>query len=246
MIEGIAEEKLLGMDSDALQAYLDDLFLTGQRLVNASKEWPLKKTSGQVTIRVQGSSLVDNAALAKSGHKIIQRSSEHSDVTYDDFRAVLLVDHTKNEPKYIAMLEEAQLRHVLPTLASTNPGDSQGIYWLGYKASVASPREFVELVACRELPAQENGLRAFMVASQPVTTKDAPTRRGYERGRYASWEYVCEKRDANDTSKTVIEWTCIQQSSAGGWVPGFLSDYVAANDFANDVVHFIDYIKNNA
>ncbi|ORZ09935.1 hypothetical protein BCR42DRAFT_423387 [Absidia repens] len=279
MIDSIDETALNSMGKPELQKYLDSLFEQAMVMVQLSANWPVVSYQQNVTTRrkrfTKNTSITPPPSpplsqhdhtpgtlqqlTSNSGHYYIQRQSVHDDVSYDQLREVLLENHSLNEQKYVDMLVEAKELKPLMKKSDTNNYTDAGLYWLGFKASVASPREFVELVATRELTNNNNSnsddqdqqLRSFLVVSQPVDTTNY-ARKSHVRGKYISWEYVCEKRlQEGGTQQTysgngavAVEWTCIQQSSAGGWVPGFLSDYVAANEFYKDVGSLINYIKN--
>jgi hypothetical protein len=275
MIASINETALANMDKATLKVYLNALFEQALGVIKLSSEWPIVGYRQNVTTRRRkrlsektpmlplpptSSSMQQQLSSATSDHYYIQRQSEHADITYDQFRQVLLESHSMNEPKYVDLLVEAKELNSLLKKTDTKGDDSieAGIYWLGFKASVASPREFVELVATKEFNDSDNPYRSFLVVSVPVDTSDY-TRKGHVRGKYLSWEYVCEKGASATTStgngsdqkapiggkdgKMVVEWTCVQQSSAGGWVPGVLSDWVATKEFHKDVAGLVDYVK---
>jgi hypothetical protein len=272
MIASINETALANMDKATLKVYLNALFEQALDVIKLSSEWPIVGYRQNVTTRRRkrlsektpmlplpptSSSMQQQLSSATSDHYYIQRQSEHADITYDQFRQVLLESHSMNEPKYVDLLVEAKELNSLLKKTDTKGDDSieAGIYWLGFKASVASPREFVELVATKEFNDSDNPYRSFLVVSVPVDTSDY-TRKGHVRGKYLSWEYVCEKGAASagngsdhdatmggKDGKMVVEWTCVQQSSAGGWVPGVLSDWVATKEFHKDVASLVDYIK---
>lgn len=200
---------------------IDSLFENALVLAKESRSWPVLYTNGNVVTRhIKKSS--------KDSHKYFQRSSIHTpdQVTYDQLRSLLYINHTVNEPKYVELMEEAVL------LSKVN--DEAEIYWLGFKTPPLSySREFIELIANRE-----EG-RRFMVVSQPVDYANFKLRKGYVRGRYQSWEIVEEREDGT------VEWICIQYSSAGGYLPGFVSDFVAGKDFHKDVVSVLKRIHKD-
>lgn len=272
MIASISETALANLDKAALKNYLNSIFEQAAGMIKLSSEWPIVGYRQNVTTRRRkrlsektprlplpstSSSAQRQLSSATSDHYFVQRQSEHADITYDQIRQVLLENHSMNEPKYVDLLVEAKELSSLLKKTATKGDDSieAGIYWLGFKASVASPREFVELVATKEFNDIDNPYRSFLVVSVPVDTNDY-TRKGHVRGKYLSWEYVREKEAASagngsnqdatmgsKDSKVVIEWTCVQQSSAGGWVPGALSDWVATKEFHKDVASLVDFIK---
>jgi hypothetical protein len=166
-------------------------------------------------------------------HDYIQRSSMHSNadqVTYDQLRSLLYLNHSLNETKYIKQLTDAILLQKVNAEAD--------LFWLGFKTPVpCSNREFVELVATREKG------RSFMVISQPVEINSNAAKKGYVRGAYEAWEIVNEIE--NEKGDKAVEWICIQRSSAGGLIPSFISDFVAAKDFHHDVEWIIKYIQDN-
>ncbi|CAO3595911.1 unnamed protein product [Absidia cylindrospora] len=273
MIDSIDEIALNSMEKTELQHYLDSLFEQAMVMVQLSANWPVVSYQQNVTTRRKR--FTKNTSITpppspplsqhdhtpetlqqltfNSGHYYIQRQSVHDDVRTINF-AKCYWKTILNEPKYVDMLVEAKELKALMKKSDTNNYTDAGVYWLGYKANVASPREFVELVATREFNNNNNDdqqLRSFLVVSQPVDTTNY-ARKSHVRGKYISWEFVREKRQQEGgTQQTysgngavVVEWTCVQQSSAGGWVPGCLSDYVAANEFYKDVGSLINYIKN--
>ncbi|KAI9305298.1 hypothetical protein BJ944DRAFT_143746, partial [Cunninghamella echinulata] len=144
-------------------------------------------------------------------------------ITYSQFYNILYTNHCINEPKYVALLEEADECQVLYNDEQNNL--YAGIYWLGYKATITFPREFIELVITRSNDNDSNELRSFIIISKPIKTSPLLkyNRNGYIYGKYNAYELVEEKWD-DRKKKKYIEWTTIRQSSAGGWIPSFLSD----------------------
>lgn len=221
MIKPIISEHDL-QDSDKINTIIDELFDQVADLVKESKQWPLIYTHGDVTTRKKKS----------NQHDYIQRSSKHSadQVTYDQLRSLLYLNHSLNETKYIKQLTDAIFLQKVNAEAD--------LFWLGFKTPrPCSNREFVELVATRE----KN--RSFMVVSQPVEINNNTAKKGYVRGAYEAWEIVNEIE--NEKGDKVVEWICIQHSSAGGLIPSLISDLVAAKDFHHDVECIIKYIQNN-
>ncbi|KAG1107046.1 hypothetical protein G6F42_016509 [Rhizopus arrhizus] len=190
-------------------------------LVKESRQWPVIYTHGDITTRKHKG----------PQHDYNQRSSipGADQVTYDQLRSLLYLNHSLNETKYVKQLTDAiLLQHV---------NDEADLFWLGFKTPVpSSNREFVELVATRE------NTRSFMVTSQPVAYTQV--KQGYVRGAYEAWELVSEIE--NEQGDKVVEWICIQRSSAGGLIPRFMSDWVAAKDFHHDVEGIIKYIQNKS
>ncbi|KAI9497421.1 hypothetical protein BDB00DRAFT_804397 [Zychaea mexicana] len=159
-------------------------------------------------------------------HKFLQRSSVHSEVTYDQLRELLFVNHSLNETKYelFALSSQQNSKNTPVQTAGGGSGTegAAGVYWLAFKATLASSRKFIELVATREQMDDTNGLRKFLVVSKPVEPTNLRRVRNYVRGCYESWT-----RDGE------VEWTCIQRSDPGGW---FHKD-------AESIIHYI--AKNN-
>lgn len=213
----ISETEL--QDPTKISNLVNDLFKQVEQYAQESMKWPKLYQHDNITthhLKKQG----------KGPHKFLQRSSIHKpeQVTYDQLRALLYVDHSLNEPKYMESLQEAKLLKKL--------NEEADIVWLGFKTPpLSSNREFVELVATREIG------RSFMAVSQPVQLLKDKVEKGYVRGAYQAWEIVTEKQDKS------VEWICIQHSSAGGNIPAFISDWVAARDFHHDVNSIIKYIK---
>jgi hypothetical protein len=203
---------------------INELFDQAQILSKSSFDWPVYSTHGNITTRRKRKEPTDGQ------NHYFQRSSIHeaNQVTYDQLRAILFVNHSLNEPKYIKDLTDAVLLEKI--------NEEADVFWLGFKTPpLSANREFVELVAARELE------RCFMVVSQPVVGYDRQdSSNGYVRGAYQAWEIVSEKEIEG---KRVVEWVCIQHSSAGGSVPSFITDWVAGKDFYHDVEAIIKYIK---
>jgi hypothetical protein len=218
MINTISENELN-------QATFDKLFEEAQVIFENAKTWPVLYRNDGVTTRQRPTCVEDN------GHRYFQRSSSHK-VDYDAIRALLYVDHSLNEQKYIHVLEQVT---PLSTL-SIEGGGQAGVFWLGFKTPrFSKSREFVELVITKETG------RSFVVVSAPVD--HTPVKDKYVRGAYEAWEQVVEK--TNEHGELVIEWTCIQHSSAGGKVPSLVSDWVAGKDFHKDVKALLECIKDN-
>lgn len=207
-------------DTDKTNRIINQSFEQVLGLVKESRQWPVIYTHGEITTRKN---------KGQQGHAYIQRSSIHGadQVTYDQLRSLLYLNHSANETKYVKQLTDAiLLQHV---------HDGADLFWLGFKTPVPSAnREFVELVATRE------NNRSFMVTSQPVAYNQV--KQGYVRGAYEAWELVSEIE--NEQGDKVVEWICIQRSSAGGLIPRFMSDWVAAKDFHHDVEGIVNYIQN--
>ncbi|CAO3608335.1 unnamed protein product [Mucor fragilis] len=187
-------------DTDKTNRIINQSFEQVLGLVKESRQWPVIYTHGEITTH---------------------------QVTYDQLRSLLYLNHSANETKYVKQLTDAiLLQHV---------HDGADLFWLGFKTPVPSAnREFVELVATRE------NNRSFMVTSQPVAYNQV--KQGYVRGAYEAWELVSEIE--NEQGDKVVEWICIQRSSAGGLIPRFMSDWVAAKDFHHDVEGIVNYIQN--
>lgn len=205
---------------------INRLFDEVQRLSKASFDWPVHSTHGNITTRRKPKE-------TSQQHHYFQRSSIHGadQVTYDQLRAILFVDHSRNEPKYIKDLTDAVLLQKVNAEAD--------VFWLGFNTpKFSANREFVELVATRELQP-----RCFMVASQPVEGYHREDFNNmYVRGAYQAWEMVTEKVVEG---KMVVEWVCIQHSSAGGSVPSFITDWVTGKNFYHDVDAIIKYIHES-
>ncbi|KAI8885527.1 Bet v1-like protein [Backusella circina FSU 941] len=213
-------------ENDLNQATFDKLFEEAQVLFEEAQAWPVLYRKEGVITRQKPTSSTDN------GHRFFQRTSTHK-VGYDAIRALLYVDHSLNEKKYIETLEDVS---ALKTL-SIEGGGQAGVFWLGFETPrFSANREFVELVATKETD------RRFVIVSAPVDY--TPVKDKYVRGAYEAWEQVVEK--INENGELVIEWTCIQHSSAGGKIPSVMSDWVAGKDFHKDVKSLINYIKDNA
>lgn len=226
MIPSISESFLKSKNAQQLEEYFRGLVDEGQDLEAKSSEWPTVQCNGAVTTRRKPKEDSDG------GHRFVQRSSKHTDVTYDQLRRYLFVDHSFNEVKYVELMMEAKRLFALDY-----PHGEAGVYRLGYKATVASSREFVELVLTHE-DRDKDGKRYFMVVSKPVEPQDLPARPSFVRGSYESWEIVREKDDGT------VEWVCIQHSSSGGWVPKVMSDWVVVKEFHKDVEALIKYVKS--
>ncbi|CAO3631313.1 unnamed protein product [Cunninghamella blakesleeana] len=251
MLTLIEETTLTEKDKASLVSYLNTLFDEGMNILESSKEWPVLKKKGNVIIR----------QLKEKGQpNYLQRTSQHDDVSYSQFYDILCINHSINEPKYVDTLEEAKEYQLL---LKNEDGDDHhhinaGIYWLGYKASIVSPREFIELVISRNNnnnnntspPSlstnndQQKELRSFIVISKPIQTSPLLKyhRKGYVLGKYLAYELVQEKWD-DQNKKKYIEWITISQSSPGGYIPKFISDWVTVKGLYDDVDGLINYIK---
>ncbi|CEP12992.1 hypothetical protein [Parasitella parasitica] len=205
-------------DQDKMSTIVNELFDQVADLVKESKQWSLIYRHGEITTRKNKS------------NSYIQRSSRHTadQVTYDQLRSLLHLNHSLNETKYIKQLTDAILLQKVNAEAD--------LVRLSFKTPApCSNREFVELVATRE----HN--RSFMVVSQPAEYHSV--KKGHVRGAYKAWELVNEIE--NEKGEKIVEWTCIQHSSAGGLIPRFISDLFAARDFHHDVKCIINYIQEN-
>ncbi|ORY96682.1 hypothetical protein BCR43DRAFT_492090 [Syncephalastrum racemosum] len=225
MLETIEESQLRDASPEDLKTRYAELFAEVQERITESMEWPIVYQNGVVTTRRRRRNSQDR------GCAYLQRSSVHHDVNYDALRSVLFKDHSMNEPKYVELMQEAKL---LFPLAQTSSGEA-GVYRLAFKATLASGREFVELVATQEQE-QDNGKRSFMIVSKPVQSS-IRVHPGYVRGQYESWEFVRELEDGG------IEWIAVQHSDAGGWLPKWLVNWFNAREFHKDVKAIIRYVN---
>lgn len=226
MIEAILETHLQQATPQELESLYDKLFEEARCKIESSHEWPLLRDLGYVSSRRKRKEAMDN------GHYFLQRCSRHFDLSYDEFRKVLFEDHSLNETKYVELMVEAKR---LAQFSCRN-GDA-GIFQLTFKATLASGREFIELVVTRE-DRTKDGRRYFMVVSKPVKPNNLEVRSGHVRGQYEAWELVQDMQDGS------VEWTCVQRSNAGGWVPNCLVDWFAGREFCSDVDCLMQYIKS--
>ncbi|KAG2213875.1 hypothetical protein INT47_001144 [Mucor saturninus] len=205
-------------DPSKASSIVESIFEKGYQLIKESRNWTLKYTNDNILTRY--------IKLPKDSHKYYQRCSLHKDVTYDQLRELLFVNHTMNQPKYTNLLEEA-------VFLSKLTAESE-IYWLGFQTPILSySREFIQLIATRETG------RRFMVVSQPVDYPNMKPRKGYVRGKYQSWESVEELEDGT------VEWICISQGSGGGYVPGFIADYYVGRDLHQNVLGVLKTIQQD-
>lgn len=225
MLDTIEETQLREASPEELQARYAELFAELHERITESKEWPTVYQNGVVRTRRRWRDSQDR------GCAYLQRSSVHHDVTYDALRDVLFKNHSMNEPKYVELMQEAKL---LFPLAPPSSGEA-GVYRLAFKATLASGREFVELVATEEQE-QDNGKRCFRIVSKPVRSS-TQVHPGYVRGQYESWESVRELEDGG------VEWIAVQHSNAGGWLPKWLVNWFNAREFHKDVKAIIRYVN---
>lgn len=207
-------------DPNKATTIVESLFEKGHQLIEESKSWTLKYTNNGILTRC--------AKLPKESHRYYQRSSIHKpdEVTYDQLREYIYVNHSMNRPRYSTLLEETMFLSKLT-------GESK-IYWLGFETPPLSySREFLQLIATRETG------RRFMVVSQPVDYPHMKPRKGYVRGKYQSWETVQELEDGT------VEWICISQGAGGGYVPGFITDYYVGRDLHLDVLAILKTIQED-
>ncbi|KAI9312081.1 hypothetical protein BX666DRAFT_1988625 [Dichotomocladium elegans] len=225
-------ESALHADNQQLQELFDALFQELHDLTNAATHWPIiaihpKQPFHHTTVRRDPC----------KGHPwYLQRLSRLTDVSYDELRSVLFLNHSMNEPKYIELMQDARELLRLPC-SSAKDGDA-GVYQLAYKATLADGREFIELVVTRE-ETRDNGERRFMVVSKPVILTSDAVRPGFVRGKYEAWEVVTESVNG------AVSWECIQRSDPGGWVPKWLADRIIVKGFREDVDGVISYLKRH-
>ncbi|GAA6011331.1 hypothetical protein JCM10207_008303 [Rhodosporidiobolus poonsookiae] len=150
------------------------------------------------------------------------RRSTHAS-SFDDFRAGLLVEHSKHEQEYVHACKEAR------EIKAYVPGEVED------SNAPASPRDFTFLLLTRDVPpSSPSAPRVFVVVSIPV---DQAREKGYERGRYVSVEYVEEQEGGG------VVWSMAVASDAGGWVPKFLSERVMPSKIAEDVPSFLSWLE---
>ncbi|KAI7878440.1 Bet v1-like protein [Lichtheimia hyalospora FSU 10163] len=237
-METISETWIRNASNETLNERFDGFFKELKQLISESTHWTTlsRHTSGD------GTKTTVRRKPQGGSPWFLQRSSTVTSVNYADLRSVLFKDHSLQEPKYIELMQDA--RELLALSTNGQNQDPAGVYQLNYKATLASGREFVELVVARETRVDEQDendqqeRRAFMIVSKPVSDVTEPVRPGFVRGKYESWEYVEELENGT------VQWTCIQRSEPGGWVPKCIADRVTAKALPQDVPSVIDYCKH--
>ncbi|GAA5938546.1 SRPBCC family protein [Sporobolomyces koalae] len=165
-----------------------------------------------------------------NGYKWHVRVSEHTDVTYDQFRAGLFENHSLNEKEYIEDCQKAEQIQVI------KQGEMEVWRMLYHQPFPASNRSFSFLIFTSEAPSA-SAEKSFIVVSIPVAHPEAPPEKGYVRGRYVSVE------NCRDTPQGVI-WTMAVASDAGGMVPKFVSEKAMPSKISEDVPSFLSWIKS--
>lgn len=215
MIDSIEESKLEAMSQENLGLYVDTLVDQALTLLRASSTWPVVEEHPTLTTRQSHTWLPSNPCL--------QCQSRHVDITYDQIRNVLL--DPQSASKYVDGLLET--KHLKPLV--TTDTLQAALYWSRVQATLTLPRDYVNLVVTRE------SARSFLVVSQPVTTVQY-AKQGHVRGQRLSCDLVCEQEEG-------VEWTRIQWSSAGGWVPDFWTGWGSGKGLYNDVDDLVDFIR---
>ncbi|KAF7723174.1 hypothetical protein EC973_002309 [Apophysomyces ossiformis] len=223
MIPTISEGTLHQQNSNELEKMFNALLAEADHKIKQSADWPILSHNGDVITRRE--------PCLKDDHQYFQRSSIHpaEDVTYDQLRQVLLINHSLNQAKYVVNVSEAQELEKFNQYA--------GVYWLGFKATLAPSRECLELVVTREDPES----RRFTIVSKPVDYLQTPLRQGHVRGAYESWQVVQEVVGNNGQKQ--VEWVCVKRSFPGGWIPWCLSDWFTGHELHKEVDSVIHFIK---
>ncbi|BGP46643.1 hypothetical protein JCM10450v2_002491 [Rhodotorula kratochvilovae] len=166
------------------------------------------------------------------------RQSRHDPrkISYEQFEAGLLRNHSSNEREYIDSC------FVVRQLAVAEEGELE-VWQTKYNSPFpASRRAFVFRILTVSLPSRPSPtdpsrtLRSFIVVSIPTTHPDAPEEKEFVRGRYVSVEEVREDDDGT------LVWTMAVSSDPGGSIPRFLSERVMPAKISEDVPSFLWWV----
>ncbi|KAE8267175.1 hypothetical protein A4X09_0g5177 [Tilletia walkeri] len=190
-----------------------------------------------------------------------------SGLSYDDFRNGLLIDHASNEMMYIpslvstkdiqilqgglasVILNEYQLpivtadRDFLELLITVDLPPHAAPFSPAHRALILESQQQKPLQIDPSPPSsatEAGGLRSFLIVQVPVFHPDAPEKKGYVRGAYASVEAVYE---ASGPTGTETVWKMASQSDARGSIPNFLSESSLPGKISEDVPEFIHWAK---
>ncbi|CAD6885851.1 unnamed protein product [Tilletia controversa] len=192
-----------------------------------------------------------------------------TDITFDDFRNGLLLNHNTNEMDYIPALIDTK------TIENIKDGTTSVILNSYQLPMVTANRDFLELMITVDLPphaapfspahraviaesqqqqplelntslptsaSEAGGLRSFLVIQVPVNHPEAAEQKGYVRGAYASVEAVYE---ASGSTGSETHWKMATQSDARGSIPLFLSESSLPGQIVQDVPEFVHWARSH-
>jgi hypothetical protein len=159
------------------------------------------------------------------------RRSLHEDITYNEFRSGIFLNHTINEQKYIDELESVE------RINTGDIDDASGKYpevWnvrYNLKAPLVKNRDFLMSIVTHE---DDN---EFYVISLSTVHPACPSREDYIRGRYTAVERVKKCEDGN------VEWIAASSSDPKGLIPTMFANLAVPKKMAEDVPSYEMWIK---
>ncbi|PWN45971.1 hypothetical protein IE81DRAFT_319828 [Ceraceosorus guamensis] len=245
------------ISQDAISAYVKQAFA----MIRASHGWAKGKVIKTEVAPVQSfkGNSVHKGRLAKCGwhgRHSVHPPSEAKGLTWDDFKAGLLIDHPQQETEYISEMTAANQIDELKKGVAEVWNNTYNL------PSLTSNRDFLELLITLELPphptpyseahealvlqqlrgeslpaSEPQSLRSFIVIQQPVSHDKCPHRssEGYVRAYYASVEAISETQ-AGET-----DWRMFLQSDASGRIPLMFQEMAMPSKTAPDVPCFINW-----
>ncbi|KAK0483826.1 hypothetical protein IW261DRAFT_1465286 [Armillaria novae-zelandiae] len=202
----------------------------GESLLKSTSSWKPGKTYRK-TVKTYSRS-----KEAGDGAPWHYRVSEHppSEATFDQMWAKLGTNKAENEKEYIPAINKVtKVKDISPT---------QSIWTLYYKfPPPVQPRVFTVLQIVHLTEALP---RTGVVVSIPIdlsSPEDADLAKLEEKGvkgRYVSVEQLVELENGN------TEWRMATSSTPGGLIPSFLAESTMNSTIAEDVSHFMKWLRS--
>ncbi|CDO53990.1 hypothetical protein DV495_001428 [Geotrichum candidum] len=165
----------------------------------------------------------------------MSRISYHTDVTFDQFKSAILEDHTRNEVKYIPLLDSARDHEDEPDVIPEDHPDGWKAFTVHYKfPRLFSDREMAVWVLAVQ-PDPE--IKQFIIISVPSSHAVSPH---VTRAEYLAIEVVTYIEEEGH-----VEWIMAQTSDAKGNIPRWIQDKSVTASVVADVPSFIDWAKKN-
>ncbi|KIY63051.1 hypothetical protein CYLTODRAFT_433121 [Cylindrobasidium torrendii FP15055 ss-10] len=209
----------------------EDLILAaGRELINSTTSWKHGKTFHKTVKTLYRSKREGDGAHWHC------RVSVHdpADVTFDQVWSKLGADKALHEKEFIPDIDSVTKVQALSPTAT--------IWSLHYKfSSPVSPRVFTVL---QVVHISKESPRVGLITSIPIDLSDEPELAKLEadaiRGRYVSVERLQELEDGR------FEWRMATSSTPGGNIPAFLVESTMPSKIAEDVPHFMKWLKAQA
>ncbi|ANB15563.1 hypothetical protein AWJ20_3191 [Sugiyamaella lignohabitans] len=171
---------------------------------------------------------------ASNGDFWMARESNHKDVSFEEFRSAILLNHTENEVKYIPLLDSFKRLEPVTSPETPDAHDWESLL-VHYKfPKFFSDREMtVWLLAIQPNEDVKEFLVISLPSNRPVTDSEHVT-----QAYYCSIEHV-----KYNEQEQQVEWLMAQTSDAKGNIPRWIQNKSVTSSVVEDVPHFISWAK---